>query len=92
MPAAKPFSDASGQSEWVMPDETGWRVVGHPAWLHALVGPQPTTYVIDPTRSGAVFPSGWATARASRLSTAKRSRPAIDRASAPRYTLVTLRP
>jgi transposase len=38
----------------VVPDETGWRVGGHPAWLHALAGPEATVYVIDPTRSGAV--------------------------------------
>jgi transposase len=37
-----------------VPDETGWRVGGVPAWLHTLVGPQATVYVIDPTRSGAV--------------------------------------
>ena len=43
-----------GQSDWVVPDETGWRVGGHPAWLHTLVGPEATAYVIDPTRSGAV--------------------------------------
>ena len=42
------------ESAWVVPDETGWRVGGHPAWLHALVGPQATAYVIDPTRSGDV--------------------------------------
>src|SRR5262249_45411203 len=34
--------------------ETGWHVGGHNAWLHALVGPEATAYVIDPTRSGAV--------------------------------------
>jgi transposase len=27
---------------------------GLPAWLHTLVGPQATAYVIDPTRSGSV--------------------------------------
>src|SRR5437660_409273 len=43
-----------GQSDWVVPDETGWRVGGRPAWLHALAGPEATAYVIDPTRSGAV--------------------------------------
>jgi transposase len=43
-----------GQSDWVAPDETGWRAGGYPAWLHALVGPEATAYVIDPTRSGAV--------------------------------------
>jgi transposase len=42
------------QSDWVVPDETGWRVGGHPAWLHTLVSSQATAYVIDPTRSGAV--------------------------------------
>lgn len=42
------------QSEWVVLDETGWRLGGHPAWLHTLVGPQSTVYVVDPTRSGAV--------------------------------------
>jgi hypothetical protein len=34
-----------GRSEWVVPDETGWRVGGCPAWLHALVGPEATAYV-----------------------------------------------
>jgi transposase len=43
-----------GQADWVVPDETGWRVGGHPAWLHTLVAPQVTVYVIDPTRSGDV--------------------------------------
>jgi transposase len=43
-----------GQSDWVVPDETGWRVGGHAVWLHTLVGPEATAYVIDPTRSGAV--------------------------------------
>src|SRR5262249_26288273 len=43
-----------GESDWVVPDETGWRVGGHAAWLHTLVGPEATAYVIDPTRSGAV--------------------------------------
>jgi transposase len=43
-----------GQSDWVVPDETGWRVGGHSVWLHTLVGPAATAYVIDPTRSGAV--------------------------------------
>jgi transposase len=33
-------------------DETGWRVGGRSAWLHAFAGPRETCYVIDPTRSG----------------------------------------
>ena len=53
-PVYEAIRESVGQSEWVMPDETGWRVGGHPARLHALVGPQAIAYVIDPTRSGAV--------------------------------------
>jgi transposase len=41
-------------ADWGVPDETGWRVAGQGAWLHALVGPDATAYVFDPTRSGAV--------------------------------------
>lgn len=36
----------------VSPDETGWRVAGRSAWLHAFVSRQATCYVVDPTRSG----------------------------------------
>ena len=39
-------------SPQVTPDETGWRVGGGKAWLHAFAAPQATCYVIDPTRSG----------------------------------------
>ena len=45
------------QSDWVVPDETGWHVSGLPAWLHALVGTEATAYVIDPTRSQAAAES-----------------------------------
>ena len=40
-------------SPQVVPDETGWRVGGRTAWLHAFVGRRETCYVIDPTRSRA---------------------------------------
>jgi transposase len=53
-PTYEAIREAVGRSDWVVPDETGWRVGGLPAWLHALVGPQATAYVIDPTRSGNV--------------------------------------
>jgi transposase len=53
-PVYEAIRQTVGQSAWVVPDETGWRVGGHPAWLHTLVGPESTAYVIDPTRSGAV--------------------------------------
>lgn len=38
-------------SPQIAPDETGWRVGGRSAWLHAFVGGRETCYVIDPTRS-----------------------------------------
>ena len=38
-------------SPWIAPDETGWRVGGRTAWLHAFVSERSTCYVIDPTRS-----------------------------------------
>src|SRR5262245_43531721 len=53
-PVYESIRQVVGQSDWVVPDETGWRVGGNPAWLHALVGPEATAYVIDPSRSGAV--------------------------------------
>lgn len=43
-------SDLRGAAE-VAPDETGWRVGGRLAWLHAFVSRRATCYVIDPTRS-----------------------------------------
>jgi transposase len=53
-PVYESIRQTVAQSDWVVPDETGWRVEGYPAWLHTLVSPQATAYVIDPTRSGAV--------------------------------------
>jgi transposase len=35
----------------VTADETGWRIGGHPAWLHAWVGDDLTCYVISPRRN-----------------------------------------
>jgi transposase len=56
-PVYEGIRQSVGESEWVVPDETGWRVGGRPAWLHALVGPGATAYVIDPTRSGSAAES-----------------------------------
>jgi len=39
------------QSERLAADETGWRMGGHPAWLHVWVGERSTAYAIDPQRS-----------------------------------------
>ena len=52
-PVYTKLCDTIKQSPWTTLDETGWRVGGHKAWLHALVGPDATVYVVDPTRSGA---------------------------------------
>ena len=38
-------------SPFVVPDETGWRVGGKIAWLHAFPAQAATCYVIDPSRS-----------------------------------------
>jgi len=35
----------------VVPDETGWRVGGKTAWLHAFATERATCYEVDPTRS-----------------------------------------
>src|SRR5262249_4594077 len=52
-PVYEGIRQSVGESEWVVPDETGWRVGGRPAWLHTLVGPEATAYVLDPPRRGA---------------------------------------
>lgn len=46
--------DSIPEAERVNVDETGWRVGGRPAWLHAVVSPDVTVYLIDPPRSGDV--------------------------------------
>jgi transposase len=37
-------------SDRVVPDETGWRVGGLPAWLHAAATPHAVAYLVDPRR------------------------------------------
>ncbi len=36
--------------DWIVPDETGWRIGGHAAWLHAAVTAGLTAYAIAPAR------------------------------------------
>lgn len=50
-PAYEQFRQDIRRSAQVVPDETGWRVGGRTAWLHAFVGRRETVYVVDPTRS-----------------------------------------
>lgn len=38
------------QSPFIVPDETGWRVGGMPAWLHVAVGEDVTAYLIHRKR------------------------------------------
>jgi transposase len=44
------LKDVRGSPE-IAADETGWRIGGHPAWLHVWVGERSTAYAIDPQRS-----------------------------------------
>jgi transposase len=53
-PVYEAIRESVGQSDWVVADETGWRVGGRHAWLHTLVGPEATAYDIHPTRGGAM--------------------------------------
>jgi transposase len=52
-PVYTSICDTIKQSPWTVLDETGWHIGGKNAWLHSLVGPDATAYLIDPTRSGA---------------------------------------
>lgn len=51
-PVYKNICDTIQAAPWTSLDETGWHVGGRKAWLHTLVGPNATAYVVDPTRSG----------------------------------------
>jgi transposase len=51
-PVYESIRHAARDAPVIVPDETGWRVGGRPAWLHAFAGRDLTCYVIDPTRSG----------------------------------------
>jgi transposase len=61
------------QSEWIVPDETGWRIGGWLAWLHAAVSEDAVAYVIARQRgveasalligedyAGTLIHDGWA--------------------------------
>ena len=49
------IEDEVRRSEQIAADETGWRVGGRPAWLHAWVGDRGTAYGIDSQRSAEVL-------------------------------------
>jgi transposase len=55
-PVYEQIQERIKNSKHLTPDETGWRIGGHPAWLHGWVGDEGTTcYVIDPQRSADVL-------------------------------------
>ena len=49
-PAYEEIRAAVRASPRVVPDETGWRVGGRPAWLHVLVGETATCYAVARSR------------------------------------------
>jgi transposase len=54
-PASQEVQEEIKSSPCLTPDETGWRVAGRPAWLHAWVGERATGYAIDPHRKADVL-------------------------------------
>ena len=54
-PAHQEIRQEIKASPCLTPDETGWRVAGQPAWLHAWVAERATCYAIDPHRKADVL-------------------------------------
>jgi len=54
-PADQEIRQEIRSSPGITPDETGWRVAGRPAWLHAWVTARATGYAIDPHRKADVL-------------------------------------
>jgi transposase len=54
-PAYQEVHQEIKSSPCLTPDETGWRVAGQPAWLHAWVAERATGYAIDPHRKADVL-------------------------------------
>jgi transposase len=54
-PASREVHQEIKSSPGLTPDETGWRVAGQPAWLHAWVAARATGYAIDPHRKADVL-------------------------------------
>jgi transposase len=55
-PARQQITEHVIGSKHLTPDETGWRIGGHPAWLHAWVGDDGATlYATNPQRSADVL-------------------------------------
>ena len=55
-PVYEQIQERIQSSKHLTPDETGWRIGGHPVWLHDWVGDDGATlYAIDPQRSAEVL-------------------------------------
>lgn len=54
-PAYQEILSQLPEQPWISPDETGWRIGGHSAWLHVWVSGKLTCYAIDPHRSAAAL-------------------------------------
>jgi transposase len=54
-PAHQEIEQEIQSAPCLTPDETGWRVAGRPAWLHAWVTARATGYAIDPHRKADVL-------------------------------------
>ena len=54
-PACQEVHQEIKSSPCLTPDETGWRVAGRPAWLHAWGTERATCYAIDPHRKADVL-------------------------------------
>jgi transposase len=54
-PADREVREEIKSSPCLTPDETGWRVAGRSAWLHAWVAERATAYAIDPHRKADVL-------------------------------------
>ncbi len=51
VPTYEEIKQSMRDSKVIVPDETGWRIGGQPAWLHVAVGDKATLYHIDRNRS-----------------------------------------
>lgn len=49
-PTYRDILAAVGSSETAVPDETGWRIAGRSAWLHTVVTPHATAYLVHRKR------------------------------------------
>lgn len=53
-----------GLAPWIVPDETGWRIGGTPAWMHVFVTPDAVAFHIDRARgfdgSSKIIPEDYA--------------------------------